>query len=93
MYVLHSIIIAYVPNSVVKNVITQPDTNGRIGRWITQILEYDLNVKTTKLVKGQGLPKLLVESNYKVLGVNSILEITRENLEETSQNSNEKNPQ
>jgi len=48
--VLHSHIIAYVPNHVVKTVLTQPDTNGRRGRWIAKILEFDLEIKTTKLV-------------------------------------------
>ena len=51
MYVLHSPIIAYVPNSAVKIVLTQQNTSGKRGRWITQILEFDLTIKTTKLVK------------------------------------------
>lgn len=52
MYVLHSPITTYVPNSAVKIVLTQLDIDGKRGRWITQILEYDLTIKTTKLVKG-----------------------------------------
>ena len=59
MYVLHSPVTAYVPNSVVKIVLTQPDTDGKRGRWIIQILEFYLTIKTTKLVKGQGLTKIL----------------------------------
>ena len=82
MYVLHSPITAYVPNSAVKIVLTQRDTDGKRGRWITQILEFDLTIKTTKLVKGQGLAKILTESNCKVLGINSILEIQGENPQE-----------
>ncbi len=105
MYVLHSPITAYVPNSVVKIVLTQPNTDGKRGRWITQILEFDLNIKIIKLVKGQGLAKILAESNYKVLGINSVLEIqgenpqeptqilSNENPQEPSQNLNEENPQ
>ena len=56
-----------------KIVLTEPNTDGKRGRWITQILEFDLTIKTTKLVKGQRLAKLLAESNYKVLGINSVL--------------------
>ena len=67
MYVLYSPITAYVPNSAMKIVLTQPDTDGKRGRWIIQILEFDLTIKTTKLVKGQGLANLLAESNCKVL--------------------------
>lgn len=67
------------PTVLLKLLSLKPDTDGRKGRWITQILEYDLTTKTTKLVKGQGLAKLLDESNYKVLGINSVLEIPGEN--------------
>ena len=52
MYVLHSPITAYVPNGAIKIVLTQPNIDGKKGRWITQILEFDLTIKTTKLVKG-----------------------------------------
>jgi len=54
IHVLYSPIIAYVPNNVVKIVLTQPDTDGKRGIWISNILEFDLDIKPTKLVKGQG---------------------------------------
>jgi len=93
MYFLHSPITAYVPNSVVKIVLTQPDTDGKRGRCITQILEFDLTIKTTKLVKGQGLAKLLAESKCKVLGINSVLEIQGKNTQELSILAEGENPQ
>jgi hypothetical protein len=40
------------------------------SKWIAKILEFDLKINPTKLVKGQGLSILLVESNCKALGVN-----------------------
>eukprot|EP00253_Pinus_taeda_P030223 PITA_30223 len=52
MYVLHSPITTYVPNGAVKIILTQHNTDGKRGRWITQILEFDLTIKMTKLVKG-----------------------------------------
>ena len=55
-----------------KDIIIQPDIDERRSKWIARILEFDLEIKPTKLVKGQGLAKLLVESNYKYLGVNFI---------------------
>jgi hypothetical protein len=58
-YVLHSKIIAYVPTSSVKDILVQPDSDGRRGWWLAKIQEFDLEVKPTKLVKGQGLAKLL----------------------------------
>lgn len=51
-YVFHSHITSYVPDHVVKTVLNQPDTDGRSGRWIAKILEFDLEIKTTKLMKG-----------------------------------------
>jgi hypothetical protein len=52
IYVLHYEIIAYVPSSVVKEILVQPDSEGKRGRWITKILEYNMVIKPTKLIKG-----------------------------------------
>ena len=54
VYILHSHIISYVPNTVVKEILSQ-DLDGKRGKWIAAILEYDLEIKPTKLIKGQGL--------------------------------------
>jgi hypothetical protein len=67
VYVLQSSITAYVPSSSVKEILVQPDSEGKRGKWIVKLLEYDLHIKPTKLIKGQGLAKLLSESNCKVL--------------------------
>ena len=64
VYILYSHIIAYVPNSLVKDILTQDGPNGRRGKWIATILEYDIEIKPTKLIKGQGLSRLMAESNY-----------------------------
>jgi hypothetical protein len=72
IYVLHSKVIAYVPSAVVKDILIQPDIDGRRSKWIAKILEFDLEIKPTKLVKGQGLAKMLVESNCKYLEVKFI---------------------
>jgi hypothetical protein len=73
-YVLHSKVIAYVPTSVVKDILVQVDSNGKRGRWLAKIQEFDLEVKPTKLVKGQGLAKLLAKSNFRDLGINNAQE-------------------
>jgi hypothetical protein len=46
---------------MVKDILLQ-ECSGTRGRWITKIQEYDLEIKPTKLVHGQGLAKLMVES-------------------------------
>ena len=74
IYVLHSKVIAYVPNATIKDVLTQLDSEGKIGKWIAKIMEYDVDIKPTKLVKGQGLAKLLAESNCQALGLHLMAE-------------------
>ena len=68
IYVLHSKVIAYVPNAAIKDVLNQPDSEGKRGKWIAKIMEYDVDIRPTKLVKGQGLAKLLADSNCQALG-------------------------
>ena len=63
IYVLHSKVLACVPSSTVKEILAQPDSEGKRGRWIAKVMEYDVEIKPTKLVKGQGLAKLLTKSN------------------------------
>jgi hypothetical protein len=76
-YVLQSKIIAYVPSAIVKDILIQLDIDGRRSKWIAEILEFDLEIRPTKLIKGQGLAKLLTESNCKALGVDCISECSK----------------
>ena len=69
IYVLHSKVIAYVPNVAIKDVLTQPDSEGKRGKWIAKIMEYDVEIRPAKIVKGQGLAKLLADSNCQYLGL------------------------
>jgi hypothetical protein len=54
----------------VKNILVQPDNDGKRGQWLAKIQEFDLEIKPTKLIKGQGLAKLLAESNLRSLDMN-----------------------
>ena len=58
------------PNNVVKNILTQPDLEGKSEKRTAVLLEYDLEIKPTKLVKGQGLSKLMTDSNCESLQLN-----------------------
>jgi hypothetical protein len=71
-YVLHSKVIAYVPSAFVKEILIQPYIDKTRSKCIAKIFEFDLEIKPTKLVKGQGLARFSAESNYKALGVNFI---------------------
>jgi hypothetical protein len=75
VYILHSHTIAYVPNTVVKDILTQDNPDGRRGKWIAVILEYDIEIKPTKLIKGQGLAKLMAESNFHALDINFLVAV------------------
>jgi hypothetical protein len=48
--------------------------DGRRSKWIAKILEFDLEIRPTKLIKGQGLDKLLDEANCQALGISFINE-------------------
>ena len=75
VYILYPDIIAYVPNSIVKDILTQDGPDGRRGKWIATILEYDIEIKPTKLIKGQALAKLMAESNCNALDINFIAQV------------------
>ena len=59
-YVLHSHSIIYVPDPIVKSILTQQDVgyNNR-GVWIDKVKECDLEIKPTKLVRGNSLCKAI----------------------------------
>ena len=64
MYVLQLAITAFVPRAAIKDILIQGDSEGKRGKWIAKIQEYELEICPTKLIKGQGLAKILSESNY-----------------------------
>lgn len=59
-YVFHSHSMIHVPDSIVKKILTQQDVgcNNR-GAWIAKVQEYDIEVKPTKLVRGNELCKAM----------------------------------
>jgi hypothetical protein len=46
---------------VVKDILTQDNLDGTRGKLIVVIPEYDIEIKPTNIIKGQGLAKLMVE--------------------------------
>ena len=42
------------------------------------MLEYDLEIKPTKLIKGQGLEKLMAQSNLRALDINLITTVAED---------------
>jgi hypothetical protein len=52
IYILQAKVVAYVPSSSVKDMLIQPDIDGKRSKWIEKLLEFDVEIKPTKLVKG-----------------------------------------
>ena len=53
-----------------KDVLTQPDIDGKRAKWISKLIEFDIEVKPTKLVKGLGMAKLMAKENRELMGIN-----------------------
>eukprot|EP00253_Pinus_taeda_P022496 PITA_22496 len=70
---------------LVKDILTQNGSEGKIGKWIATILEYDIEIKPTKVIKGQGLAKLMVELNCQALDINFISALDGQEEMETPQ--------
>jgi hypothetical protein len=66
-YVGYNKIKAYVPYPMVKDVLSQQDCMGTRGKWVSKIQEHDLEIKPTKIIKGQGLAQMLTESNQEAI--------------------------
>jgi hypothetical protein len=65
-YILKNHTKVIVPHPTVQSLFTQQDMGERRGNWMEVVQEFDLDIKPTKLVKGQGLCKLAVESQDQV---------------------------
>lgn len=63
LYVLHSYSVVHIPYPEVKIILTQQEIgcNTR-GAWIEEVQEYDIELKPTKLVQGNGLCKIIAEN-------------------------------
>ena len=67
---MHSHSTVFIPSAAIKDILTQAKPDGSRAKWISTLLEYDIDIRPTKLVKGQCLAKLMAQSNCEVLGVN-----------------------
>jgi hypothetical protein len=68
-YVGYSRIVSLCSTPTMKDILSQQECLGIRGKWISRIQEYDLEIKPTKLVKGQGLARMLIEGNEKALNI------------------------
>jgi hypothetical protein len=62
-HILNSHVISYGPSSLVKMILNEQLREGKWANWMEKIQEYDIEIKPLKVVKGQGLCKLIVNSD------------------------------
>jgi len=93
VYILHSKIIVYVPSAAIKDVLTQPDANGRRAKWISKMIEFNIELEPTKLVRGQGLAKLLAEENCRSLDIDFLCTIAENGQVEEEETTETKRKQ
>ena len=69
-YLIGVVVITFMPSEAVKDIFSQQEVSGRRCRWINRIQEFNINVEITKLIRGQGLAKLMAQSNLDANQVN-----------------------
>ena len=69
IYILHAKVLAYVPSAAMKYVLTRPNIDGKRAKWLSKLIEFDIEVKPTKLVKGLGIAKLMAKENCELMGI------------------------
>ena len=62
-YILSSKVVAYVPHTMVKYILSEMEISSKRCRWVNKLQEYDMDIQTTKLVRGLVLAKFMGERN------------------------------
>jgi hypothetical protein len=78
-YLVGATVIVFVPSAVVKDIFSQHEVSGRRCRWINMIQEFNIDIQITKLVRGQGLAKLMAQSNLDANQINLVYEDLKSN--------------
>jgi hypothetical protein len=61
-YLLKSRTKVIVPYPAVRNLLVQKELGEKRANWVTSLQEYDLEITLAQIVRGQGLCKLVVDS-------------------------------
>jgi len=65
-YVSHNRIFVFTIHQDVRNYVIQGDLGeGKIG-WITKIMEYDIEIKPTKLIRGRALYENIAKASHMI---------------------------
>jgi len=90
VYIGYSNMITCVPHTIIKDTLAQQDYLGIRGNWVSITEKYDLEIKPTKIIKGQGLAKVLIEGNERAINIGcpSMISTILEELEHHDWDSN-----
>jgi len=58
---------SFIPYPIVKDVLSQQYCLRSRGKWVSQIHEYDFEIKPSKIIKGQWLDKMLTKRNQEAI--------------------------
>ena len=53
---------------VIKHLLSMPILNGRMGKWILALLEFDLRYESAKAVKGQVIADFVTQHHKPIVG-------------------------
>jgi len=70
-YVGYSKIVEYVPHSTIKYILGRWDYLKVRGKWVENIQEYDLEIRSTKLINGKGFANFPTKGDETALGIDS----------------------
>jgi hypothetical protein len=76
-YLLKSRTKVIVPYPAVRNLLVQKELGEKRANWVTSLQEFDLEITSTQIVRGQGLCKLVVDSETKQQEVNDTSDLER----------------
>jgi hypothetical protein len=72
-YLLNAECVVYSKFDIIKHMLSMPILNGRIGKWILALSEFELRFESAKAIKGQVIADFITEHHG---SSNNLLEIT-----------------
>ena len=82
----HNKIHLLVPHASVKDFLLSKDISEKRDGWITKVMEYDVDIQITKLVRGRGLCKQMISSQESDEEVDMILTEKQEAINDDPRN-------
>ena len=65
-YISHNRILVFTIHLDVRNYVIQRDLGEGKTSWITKIIEYDIEIKPTKMIKGQDLCENIANASHMI---------------------------